>query len=50
MTLSMNMVWDKVMVWAVQSYEKVIPSANLAGPSLEISYLDLIVPVGEQQT
>src|SRR6266851_8283536 len=37
----MNMDWDKVMVWAAWSCEKVIPSANLAGPSSEISHLDL---------
>ena len=41
MTLSMKAVWDKVMVHAGRSHEKAMPSVNLAGPSSEISHLDL---------
>jgi hypothetical protein len=41
MTLSINTVWDKVIVQAVWSCEKAILSANLAGLSLEICHWDL---------
>ena len=41
MTLLMNAVWDKVIVQAVRSHEKAIPSANLAGLSSEICHRDL---------
>jgi len=37
----MKAVWDRVMVRAEQSQEKAMPRVNLAGPSSEISYLDL---------
>jgi hypothetical protein len=41
MILSINVVCERVMVCADQLWEKVIPRANLAGLSSDISYQDL---------